>query len=125
VRLRDRFGDDGLVGGCVTRAGQDGTWTVTLLMMSCRAMGRGVIEALLAWLTGSAARGGGRALAVPCLISPRNVPLRLALAAAGFRADSGGSPTPVFSRPLSGPRPELPAWVTVRPGPPEPGPAGR
>jgi FkbH-like protein len=125
VRLHDRFGDDGLVGGCVTRAGQDGTWTVTLLMMSCRAMGRGVIEALLAWLTGSAARGGGRALAVPCLISPRNVPLRLALAAAGFRADSGGSPTPVFSRPLSGPRPELPAWVTVRPGPPEPGPAGR
>jgi FkbH-like protein len=125
VRLRDRFGDDGLVGGCVTRAGQDGTWTVTLLMMSCRAMGRGVIEALLAWLTSSAARGGARTLAVPCLISPRTVPLRLALAAAGFRADSGGSPTPVFSRPLSGPRPELPAWVTVRPGPPEPGPAGR
>jgi hypothetical protein len=88
-------------------------------------MGRGVIEALLAWLTSSAARGGARTLAVPCLISPRNVPLRLALAAAGFRADSGGSPTPVFSRPLSGPRPELPAWVTVRPGPPEPGPAGR
>ena len=127
VRLSDRFGDDGLVGGCVTRAGQDGTWTVTLLMMSCRAMGRGVIEALLAWLTGAAARGGARALAVPCLISPRNAPLRLALAAAGFRADSGGSPTPVFSRPLSGPRPELAGWVTVSPapGPPEPGPAGR
>jgi predicted enzyme involved in methoxymalonyl-ACP biosynthesis len=106
----------------VTRAGQDGTWTVTLLMMSCRAMGRGVIEALLAWLTGAAARGGARALVVPCLISPRNVPLRLALAAAGFRADSGGSGIPVFSRPLSGPRPELPGWVTVLP---EPGPAGR
>jgi len=115
VRLSDRFGDDGLVGGCVTRAGQDGTWTVTLLMMSCRAMGRGVIEALLAWLAGTAARGGATRLAVPCLVSPRNVPLRLALTAAGFRADPGvpaGQRRAVFSRSLSGPLPEVPGWVT-------------
>ena len=120
VRLADRFGDDGLVGGCVTRAGQDGTWTVTLLMMSCRAMGRGVIEALLAWLAGSAARAGATALAVPCLVTPRNVPLRLALTSAGFRAGPGGPPGPgpvVFSRPLSGPLPEVPGWVTAPPGP--------
>jgi FkbH-like protein len=115
VRLSDRFGDDGLVGGCVTRAGPDGIWTVTLLMMSCRAMGRGVIEALLAWLAGTAARGGATALAVPCLVSPRNVPLRLALTAAGFRADPGassGQRHAVFSRPLSGLLPEVPDWVT-------------
>ena len=36
--------------------GDAGTWTVPLLMMSCRAMGRGVIDALLAWLAGQAAR---------------------------------------------------------------------
>jgi methoxymalonate biosynthesis protein len=85
VRLRDTFGDDGLVGGCVTERG-GGTWTVRLLMMSCRAMGRGVIEALLAWLARSAAREGAQALEVPCALNDRNVPLRLALAAAGFRA---------------------------------------
>jgi methoxymalonate biosynthesis protein len=85
VRLRDTFGDDGLVGGCVTEHGT-GTWTVRLLMMSCRAMGRGVIEALLAWLARSAAREGAQALEVPCALNDRNVPLRLALAAAGFRA---------------------------------------
>src|SRR5262249_12676217 len=57
VRLRDTFGDDGLVGGCVVA--RDGrTWTVPLLMMSCRAMGRGVIDALLAWLVREAARAG-------------------------------------------------------------------
>src|SRR5439155_6631545 len=38
VRLRDRFGDDGLVGTCVIEPGPGG-WTVTLLAMSCRAMG--------------------------------------------------------------------------------------
>jgi hypothetical protein len=88
---------------------------VTLLMMSCRAMGRGVIEALLAWLADTAARGGATALAVPCLVSPRNVPLRLALTAAGFRADPGapsGQGPALFSRPLSGPLPEVPGWVT-------------
>ena len=94
VRLRDRFGDDGLVGTCVTEAGPDG-WTVTLLAMSCRAMGRGVIDALLAWLIEAAARTGVRELAIPAILTPRNVPLRLALAAAGFRASeaepAGGS----------------------------------
>lgn len=82
-------------------------------------MGRGVIDALLAWLAGTAARGGATALAVPCLVSPRNVPLRLALTAAGFRADPGapsGQPQAVFSRPLPGPLPEVPDWVTSRAG---------
>jgi len=86
VRLRDRFGDDGIVGGCVTEQDEDGGWTVRLLMMSCRAMGRGVIDGLLAWLIRSAAGRGARALDVPSVLNDRNVPLRLALAAAGFRA---------------------------------------
>ena len=82
-------------------------------------MGRGVIDALLAWLARPAARGGATALAVPCLVSPRNVPLRLALTASGFRADPGapsGQPRRVFSRPLSGPLPEVPDWVTSSAG---------
>ncbi|HEV2243366.1 MAG TPA: hypothetical protein VGR98_20140, partial [Streptosporangiaceae bacterium] len=154
VRLSDRFGDDGLVGGCVielgggvwggrppeanTRiefgggvwggrppeasTGPGPGWTVTLLMMSCRALGRGVIEALLAWLARSAARDGARELVVPCLVTPRNVPLRLALAASGFRApdDAGTAERPHvarFARTLSGPPPPLPGWVTA-PGEP-------
>jgi methoxymalonate biosynthesis protein len=117
VRLSDRFGDDGLVGGSVIDCGQ-GEWTVSLLMMSCRAMGRGVIDALLAWLARSAARGGATALAVPCLVTPRNVPLRLALAAAGFRApDTSCAHVARYSRGLSGPLPELPGWATA-PGEP-------
>jgi len=103
-------------------------------MMSCRAMGRGVIEALLAWLARSAARDGAAELAVPCLVTPRNVPLRLAMAASGFRAAAGsdGLPSPDtpaeggppcgpaarFSRTISGGSlPELPDWVTA-PGEP-------
>jgi methoxymalonate biosynthesis protein len=115
VRLADRFGDDGMVGGCVIDAG-GGRWTVTLLMMSCRAIGRGVIDVLLAWLAGAAARDGAAILAVSCLVSDRNVPLRLALAGAGFRAGqaAAGGPTALFSKDLSAPPPALPAWVSVQ-----------
>jgi methoxymalonate biosynthesis protein len=139
VRLRDTFGDDGIVGACVTEPGVTesgvtesgvtepgaGIWTVRLLMMSCRAMGRGVIEALLAWLARCATREGAEAVEIPCVLNDRNVPLRLALAAAGFRAADGqeaegreaeGRAGPaaraVFRLDLGGRLPDLPDWVS-------------
>jgi len=124
VRLRDAFGDDGIVGACVTSHDPDGTWTVRLLMMSCRAMGRGVIGALLAWVTRSAARAGAREVAVRCVLTERNVPLRLALTGAGFRAgprdgvQGGEEAGAVFRRGTGVPLPALPAWVQA-PGEPE------
>ncbi len=142
VRLRDRFGDDGIVGGCVTEHGEDGIWTVRLLMMSCRAMGRGVIDALLAWLIRSAAGRGARTLELPSVLNARNVPLRLALAAAGFRAPGGeqdpagaaaadagpggmdadrgesaaGQRRVVYRRSLAQPLPGPPGWLTAPAG---------
>jgi FkbH-like protein len=132
VRLSDRFGDDGLVGGCVLATGGS-TWQVPLLMMSCRAMGRGVIDALLAWICRTARSAGAAEVVVPCLISPRNVPLRIALTGAGFRAgadselaaagagsqEPAGLPTDgtsrrvaVYRRELTGELPDVPSWVT-------------
>jgi FkbH-like protein len=113
ARLRDDFGDDGLVGGAVMTAGE-GLWTVTLLMMSCRALGRGVLDALLAALLAQAAAAGAGELRIPCLVTERNVPLRLALTAAGFRAEEPGEPgAAVFARGLDGPLPALPDWARV------------
>ena len=137
VRLQDSFGDDGLVGACVIDRGDPAAWTVRLLMISCRAMGRGVAEALLAWLTRRAASQGAQALRVPCTIDERNLPLRLALAGAGFRAASqvpagpatgpvpAGAPASaaaaVFARELAGPLPGLASWVHPVPEAPLPG----
>jgi FkbH-like protein len=128
VRLRDAFGDDGIVGACVTSHDRDGTWTVRLLMMSCRAMGRGVIGALLAWVTRSAARAGAGEVAVRCVLTERNVPLRLALTGAGFRAgpsagpEDGAAAGAVFHRGTDAPLPELPVWVRARHMPDPAGP---
>jgi len=123
VWLRDRFGDDGLVGGAlveetvveealVEEAAVEETlveagWTVSLLVMSCRALGRGVLDALLAALCQQAVADGAAELRIPSLVTDRNVPLRLALAAAGFRAAEDPNP----------PAPPDPAPAPVVPGP--------
>jgi methoxymalonate biosynthesis protein len=146
VRLADNFGDDGLVGAAVLSgsmvssppvhrpvlpnrgpvppaAGQPPTGSQTLVlaaplvMMSCRALGRGALDALLAWLCRSAAAQGATELQVPCLVTERNVPMRLALAAAGLRAEPGRvmpDGRAVFARDLAGSLPALAEWVTVR-----------
>jgi FkbH-like protein len=117
VRLSDKFGDDGIVGGCVLATAR---WRMPLLMMSCRALGRGVIDALLTWACGAARDAGASKLVVPCVINSRNVPLRVALTGAGFRAsndtgDGGGIEAPRtadYIRLLDQPLRELPEWVT-------------
>jgi len=115
VALRDRYGDDGTVGCAVMDRGGGGHWPVPVIMMSCRALGRGVLDSLLAWLCRAAAAAGGTGLAVPCLITAGNVPMRLALAAAGLRAAPGAvgaDGRALFTRSLDGPLPDLPGWVS-------------
>jgi len=115
VRLSDRFGDDGLVGACVidTAAAPAGRWEVQLLMMSCRAIGRGVIDALLSWICLAARDAGADQVGVACVINPRNVPLRIALTSAGFRTEtrSAAAGSAPYVRRLDPPLPELPDWV--------------
>jgi methoxymalonate biosynthesis protein len=113
VRLADRFGDDGMVGGCVLATGDGAGWQVPLLMMSCRALGRGVIDALLTWVCRSALAAGAAAVTLPCVISPRSVPLRIALTGAGFRtAAQPGAGMAEYVRDLAQPLPDLPPWVS-------------
>ena len=121
LRLADDFGDDGLVGAAILAGngvGQPASFrqTAPLVMMSCRALGRGALDALLAWMCRAAVRAGATELAVPCLVTDRNVPMRLALAAAGLRAEPG-SVAPdgraIFTRSLDGELPALPDWVTA------------
>ncbi len=116
VRLSDKFGDDGMVGALVIAdpgsADPGSEWELSLVMMSCRAIGRGVIDALLAWACLAARRAGASQVAVPCVINDRNVPLRIALTGAGFRASGvGPQRTARYVRGLDQPVPSLPDWV--------------
>ncbi len=117
VTLADDYGDDGLVGAAILARNGAGPWSVPLVMMSCRALGRGALDALLAWLCRTAAAAGASDLQIPCLVTERNVPMRLALTAAGLRAEPGtvaADGRAVFARSLQGSLPGLPDWATER-----------
>ncbi|MGW1985514.1 SDR family NAD(P)-dependent oxidoreductase [Streptomyces collinus] len=83
---RDRFGDYGQI--ALLAFGADGDrLDVHAWLMSCRALGRGVEERLLAWLADRAERLGRTEVRIVAERTPRNAPARRLLAALG-----GGDP---------------------------------
>jgi len=75
IKVRDRFGDHGLVGVAITRDEGEQSEIDTFLL-SCRVIGRSVETALLAHLAKSAAERGCRSLIGWFLPTKKNAPAR-------------------------------------------------
>ena len=73
VSVRDRFGDYGMVGLILYRPG-DREVVVETLLLSCRALGRGVEHAMAAWLGLKAQEMGLEAVSLRLVRSGRNQP---------------------------------------------------
>ena len=58
VRVKDRFGDNGIVGVLITRAGED-VCEIDTFLLSCRVIGRTIETAMLGFLT-DASKSQGR-----------------------------------------------------------------
>ena len=76
IEASDRFGDYGLIGvAMLTRdIARPHESIVDTLLMSCRALGRGIEDAVLHGLTNVVASGGGQRLIIPTVEGPRNQP---------------------------------------------------
>jgi FkbH-like protein len=61
-RLRDRFGDNGLVGLWIAAPRQDGDWEIDSWLMSCRVIGRGLEDLMFNALVEQVRARGGRRL---------------------------------------------------------------
>jgi FkbH-like protein len=72
LRLRDKFGDLGLVCVGIVERLDDARWRVDVLLMSCRVMGRGVEEAFLGYLEELVRTAGGTILCGEYITTPRN-----------------------------------------------------
>lgn len=95
VRLyaaRDRFGDYGVVGAAIVEANGE----IDTFLLSCRALGRGIEQAMLADAAAKAARRGFGPLSARLEEHPRNEPARRFFAALGAL----DVPTPL----------DMPAW---------------
>ncbi|MGD9722104.1 MAG: HAD-IIIC family phosphatase [Pirellulales bacterium] len=76
LRLRDRYGDLGLVCvGIVSRL-DERTWVIDTLLMSCRVMGRHVEDAFLSYLAELARQGGAHVLRGVFRPTPKNTPVK-------------------------------------------------
>jgi FkbH-like protein len=73
VRVRDRFGDAGVVGLALARNQGDSCF-IDSLLLSCRVIGRGIETALLAYLAGNAIRTGAKQLIGEFIPTKKNAP---------------------------------------------------
>jgi FkbH-like protein len=81
--LSDRFGDYGLIGVLYLETAGEEMW-ISNLVLSCRALGRRVEDALLAFSRELAVAGGQRRLRVTCIRGPRNQQVLEYLEKVGF-----------------------------------------
>jgi methoxymalonate biosynthesis protein len=109
MRVRDRFGDDGLVGASWRTLPAPGVASLDLIMVSCRAALRGVVRVLLTHALDECRAAGARVARMPLTPTSRNVPLRLTLRDYGFTV-AGDT---LLERDLAAPYPGFPDWVTV------------
>ncbi len=82
IRVRDRFGNYGTVGACIARLNLE-DMELDTFVMSCRVMGRGIEEVMLADLFAVASSHNRSKLVVTVEECPRNEPARLFFARFG------------------------------------------
>jgi FkbH-like protein len=75
VSVRDRFGDNGIVGLMMARFESD-SLNIETFLLSCRVIGRTVETAMLAYLCQKAANHGARTLRGRVVPTPKNAPAR-------------------------------------------------
>jgi FkbH-like protein len=83
-RLRDRFGDNGII-SVVIAARQDDAWSIETWLMSCRVLGRKVEHAVLAELARAARSLGGKTLVGHYLPTAKNALVKNHYRDLGFR----------------------------------------
>ncbi len=114
VRVRDRFGDAGVVGLALTRQRGEECW-IDALLLSCRVIGRGIESAILAQLAQGALARDARWLLGEYIETKKNVPCKEFYPDHGFTQDQGlaGEPGVVYRLDLLARVVESPSWLSI------------
>jgi len=112
IRVRDLYGDQGLVGMAITRD-QAETCEIDTLLLSCRVIGRTVETALLSYLAQNAASRGLRRLTGRFIPSKKNTPAKDFYAQHGFRLASEGEHGSEWVLDLSEGAIPCPDWIKL------------
>jgi FkbH-like protein len=113
IRVKDRFGDHGLVG--VAIAHDEGEQCeVDTFLLSCRVIGRTVETALLAHIAKSAAERGCKRLAGWFLPTKKNAPARDFYQQHGFQRQESNGTGSLWVLDLNGSRLHSPEWIKLK-----------
>ena len=112
VRVRDRFGDAGVVGLALAQQ-QGDECRIDSLLLSCRVIGRGIETALLAHLAAHAARMGSRWLIGEYVATRKNAPCARFYAEHGFQVEPSASESVLYRLDLTQHMPATPSWLTL------------
>lgn len=91
IRVKDRFGDYGLVGALVAKRQAESELVIESYMLSCRVLGRGVEDAILTLLKAYADASGIERLLAVHAVTKRNQPFAEYLRRTGWQ---NAEPTP-------------------------------
>lgn len=114
VRVRDRFGDAGVVGLALTRQQGEECW-IDALLLSCRVIGRGIETAILAHLAQGAVAAGARWLMGEYIETKKNVPCKEFYPEHGFAEDQATARTAgvLYRLDLAEKSVESPSWLSI------------
>ena len=113
VGVRDRFGDNGIVGLLMARPDR-AALDIDTLLLSCRVIGRSVETAMLAFVCAQAGRRGLSEVRGRIVPTAKNVPVRELFAQHGFtQAANGDSGETSWSLSLAGGGVTWPDWMRV------------
>jgi FkbH-like protein len=111
MRVRDRFGDAGLVGVAIAIPLSDTQWELDTFLLSCRVIGRNVETALLATLCDAVRAKGGTLVRGMFVPTDRNAPARDFLPRHGFVPSDAPNDALVLS--LAGNGPRVPDYIAI------------
>lgn len=113
VRVRDRFGDAGVVGVALVRREGEECW-IDSFLLSCRVIGRGIETALLSHIARRAAGFGAKILIGEYVESAKNTPCADFYPRNGFETDgrAGNDGSRCYRLDLTEHMPNWPTWLT-------------
>jgi FkbH-like protein len=116
IRVRDRFGDAGVVGLALARTNGD-SCLIDSLLLSCRVIGRGIETALLAHLADNAIRAGAKHLIGEFIATKKNAPCADFYSDHGFVQDTSSRDAQTgsvfYQLDLATSAPTSPGWLTL------------
>jgi FkbH-like protein len=115
AHVKDRFGDHGLVGVMIAKAGGD-VWEIDTFLLSCRVIGRTVETALLAFLADEARAAGARQLQGWFLPTKKNAPAKSFYADHGFQSIGENGDGNLYSLNLQKSQLVYPEWIKLSAG---------